>query len=127
MKKSLRAGMALTSLVFAAGLVFSGCLAISDGESEEAKTTSEISAGSLNRAAVSYSGTSGILGSITSATPTGSGLTGVKAQGWLNSAYIVWTGSSSSYTVTCDGQAVSSYLTRKIGGQNKTCQSHSGS
>ena len=109
--------MALTSLVFAAGLVFSGCLAISDGESEEAKTTSEISAGSLNRAAVSYSGTSGILGSITSATPTGSGLTGVKAQGWLNSAYIVWTGSSSSYTVTCDGQAVSSYLTRKIGGQ----------
>lgn len=117
MKKSLRAGMALTSLVFAAGLVFSGCLAISDGESEEAKTTSEISAGSLNRAAVSYSGTSGILGSITSATPTGSGLTGVKAQGWLNSAYIVWTGSSSSYTVTCDGQAVSSYLTRKIGGQ----------
>ena len=117
MKKSLRAGMALTSLVFAAGLVFSGCLAISDGESEEAKTTSEISAGSLNRAAVSYSGTSGILGSITSATPTGSGLTGVKAQGWLNSTYIVWTGSSSSYTVTCDGQAVSSYLTRKIGGQ----------
>ncbi len=79
MKKSLRAGMALTSLVFAAGLIFSGCLAISDEESEEAETTSEISAGSINRAAVSYSGTSGILGSITSATPTGSGLTGVKA------------------------------------------------
>ena len=117
MKKSLRAGMALTSLVFAAGLVFSGCLAISDGESEDTKTTSEISAVSLNRVAASYSGTSGILGSITSATPTGSGLTGVKAQGWLNSAYIVWTGSSSSYTVTCDGQTVSSYLTRKIGNQ----------
>lgn len=37
MKKSLRAGMALTSLVFAAGLIFSGCLAISDEEQKRLK------------------------------------------------------------------------------------------
>ncbi len=117
MKKSLRASTALTGLVLAAGLVFSGCLAISDADSDDSETTAEVSELSSNRAASSYSASGGMSGSISSATPSGSGLTGVKAQGWLNSAYIVWTGSSSSYTVTCDDEEVSSYLTRKIGDQ----------
>ena len=32
----------------------------------------------------------------------------VKSQGWLNSAYVVWNGSGSNWTVTCDGVAVNS-------------------
>ena len=117
MKKSLRASTALTGLVLAAGLVFSGCLAISDADSDDSETTAAVSEVSSSRATSSYSTSSGMSGSISSATPSGSGLTGVKAQGWLNSAYIVWTGSSTSYTVTCDDEEVSSYLTRKIGDQ----------
>ncbi|MBQ4378695.1 MAG: hypothetical protein II821_05820 [Treponema sp.] len=41
----------------------------------------------------------------------------VKSQGWLNSAYVVWNGSGSNWSVTCDGTAVNGLLTRKIGSQ----------
>lgn len=109
MKKSIRAFKVLSGLVLAAGLVLSGCSAIADAD--------ESGEESISFGRATYSTSSGMSGSISSATPTGSGLTGVKAQGWLNSAYIVWTGSSSSYTVTCDGKTVSPYLTRKIGNQ----------
>ncbi len=118
MKKSLGTALVLPGLFLAASLVFSCCnMAIADSES--ADSAGEVSELSSSRAASSssYSASSGMSGSISSATPSGSGLTGVKAQGWLNSAYIVWTGSSSSYTVTCDDEEVSSYLTRKIGDQ----------
>lgn len=113
MKKSV---VSLVGAGFVSALVFLGCsnLAVDDSDDSENSSQPEIS---LSSRAASYSASSGISGSVTSATPAGSGLTGVKAQGWLNSAYIVWTGSSSSYTVTCDGTEVSSYLTRKIGSQ----------
>ena len=88
MKKCLKA---MIGASLAAALVLSGCSDIAD--IEESDSTSVES----SRAASSISL--------------------VKAQGWLNSAYIVWNGSGSSWTVTCDGVAVDSLLTRKIGSQ----------
>ena len=116
MKKSFRMVSILGALTLAAGLPFIGCSEIADVDDTASSSESVVTSVS-SRAATYSAATNGITGSISSATPTGSGLTGVKAQGWLNSAYIVWTGSSSSYTVTVDGTAVSSYLTRKIGSQ----------
>ncbi len=97
MKKCLGTVKVLAGLLLAAGLVLSGCSAVSGADSEAA---------SAGRA--TYSGSSGISGSISSVSVTGG-----KAQGWLNSAYITWSGSNS--TVYCDGTAVNSLLTRKIG------------
>lgn len=88
MKKSFKA---LVGASLAAALMLSGCSDItqmSETESNE-DATSELSAASFSRAATYAASTSGVTGSTSSATPTGSGLTGVKAQGWLNSAYIV--------------------------------------
>ena len=115
MKKSFKA---LVGASCAAALILSACADIADVEETDSKVqeTFSESVSNLSRAA-SYASSSGLAGSMTSTTPTGSGLTGVKAQGWLNSAYIIWTGSPTSYTVTCDGAPVSSYLTRKIGSQ----------
>lgn len=116
MKKSFRMVSILGALTLAAGLPFIGCSEIADVDDTASSSESVVTSVS-SRAATYSAATNGITGSISSATPTGSGLTGAKAQGWLNSAYIVWTGSSSSYTVTVDGTAVSSYLTRKLGSQ----------
>ena len=93
MKKTL---IILVGLLLALSLIgCSGLLSDQDSYSEpESRAT--------------YSGSSGISGSISSVSVTGG-----KAQGWLNSAYITWTGSNS--TVYCDGTAVNSLLTRKIG------------
>ncbi|MCR4822857.1 MAG: hypothetical protein K5873_08325, partial [Treponema sp.] len=116
MKKCLKA---MVGASFAAALILSACTDIADVEEVDSQTqsVSEESSSSFFRAAAgSYSG-SGSSGTMSSVVPRGSGLTGVKAQGYLNSAYIVWTGSPSSYTVTCDGVEVSSYLTRKIASQ----------
>ena len=118
MKKSYgksRIGKTFVGAGFAAALIFSGCSNIASSSFEDSDDSSADFL-SVNRAA-SYVAPSGMSGSVSTVVPTGSGLVGVKAQGWLNSAYIVWTGSSSSYTVTVDGTAVSSYLTRKIGSQ----------
>lgn len=48
----------------------------------------------------------------TEASSTGSSITIKKAEGWLNSAYVIFDDSASSYTVTCDGNAVDSELIR---------------
>ena len=88
MKKCLKA---MIGASLAAALVMSGCSDISDIEGVDSPSVES------SRAASSISL--------------------VKAQGWLNSAYIVWNGSGSSWTVTCDGVAVDSLLTRKIGSQ----------
>ena len=111
MKKVSGVNKTLSALALMAGLVLFGCKGMVEINEEP------VSSFSSEGRSAAYSASSGISGSISSAVPSGSGLTGVKAQGWLNSAYIVWSGSSSSYTVTCDGNAVSSYLTRKIGSQ----------
>ena len=116
MKKSLKA---MIGASLAAALVLSGCsdiAEIDEVDSNSAKSPVAESSSLLSRAAT-YSASSSGIGTPGSAIPTGSGLTGVKAQGWLNSAYIVWTGSPTNYTVTCDGVAVNSLLTRKIGSQ----------
>ena len=118
MKKSYgksRIGKTFVGAGFAAALIFSGCSNIASSSFEDSDDSSADFL-SVNRAA-SYVAPSGMSGSVSTVVPTGSGLVGVKAQGWLNSAYIVWTGSPSSYTVTVDGTEVSSYLTRKIGSQ----------
>ena len=118
MKKSYGKGRISKAFVgagFAAALIFSGCSNIASSSIEDSEDSSSDLL-TTSRSA-SYVTTSGMSGSISSVVPTGSGLTGVKAQGWLNSAYIVWTGSATSYTVTVDGSEVSSYLTRKIGSQ----------
>ena len=99
MKKSLKA---VVSATLAAALVLSGC----SGMFETDDGDSGSSSGSNSRAA--YSGSSGISGYTSSVNVTGG-----KAQGWLNSAYITWSGSND--TVYCDGVAVNSMLTRKIG------------
>ncbi|WP_303918707.1 polysaccharide lyase family 1 protein [Treponema berlinense] len=111
MKKSVRgfknvfnpAFNVMAGLVLAAGFLFSGCNGLLEAD-EVSDSASAVN--SFERAA--YSATSGIQGSISSVNVTGG-----KAQGWLNSAYITWTGSNS--TVYCDGTAVNSMLTRKIG------------
>lgn len=100
MKKSIRATSALAGLILASGLAMSGCSALVDFDSAEASSSGSSRA--------TYAASSGISGSISSVSVTGG-----KAQGWLNSAYITWTGSNS--TVYCDGTAVNSMLTRKIG------------
>ena len=101
MKKSVKALNAFAGLVLAAGLAFSGCSGLADLEDSAPSQTA-----SFGRAA--YAATSGMQGSISSVNVTGG-----KAQGWLNSAYITWSGSND--TVYCDGVAVNSMLTRKIG------------
>ena len=111
MKKSVRAVAALAGLILACGLALTGCSGLLEVESE--KSDSSKSSTSLNSRAT-YVGSSGISG-----TPSGSGSGSgfVSAKGWLNSAYVIWTASGSSFTVTCDGTAVDSLLTRKIGNQ----------
>ena len=117
MKKSLRMVSILGALTFAAGMQFISCSDISNLDDSDSSSVSNVLS-AASRAVTSYTAsTSGIKGTISSVVPNGSGLTGVKAQGWLNSAYIVWSGSPTSYKVTCDGVEVSSYLTRKIGNQ----------
>ncbi|MBQ6779897.1 MAG: hypothetical protein IJP62_01555 [Treponema sp.] len=46
------------------------------------------------------------------ATSTGSSITIQKAEGWLNSAYVIFNDSASSYTITCDWVAVDNELIR---------------
>lgn len=48
----------------------------------------------------------------TEASSTGSSITIKKAEGWLNSAYVIFEDSAASYTITCDGNAVDSELIR---------------
>ncbi|MBR4322509.1 hypothetical protein [Treponema sp.] len=48
----------------------------------------------------------------TEASATGSSITIKKAEGWLNSAYVVFDDSAASYKVTCDGNAVDNELIR---------------
>lgn len=49
----------------------------------------------------------------TEATSTGSSVNIKKAEGWLNSAYVIFDGTASSkYTITCDGNAVDNELIR---------------
>jgi len=94
MKKSYgksRIGKTFVGAGFAAALIFSGCSNISSSSFEDSDDSSSDFL-SVNRAA-SYVAASGMSGSVSTVVPTGSGLVGVKAQGWLNSAYIVWTGS----------------------------------
>ncbi|HAC31635.1 MAG TPA: hypothetical protein DCF70_03305, partial [Treponema sp.] len=88
-----------------------GCSGLLGVDSE--KGDSSKASASLNSRAT-YVGSSGISG-----TPSGSGSGSgfVSAKGWLNSAYVIWTASGSSFTVTCDGTTVDSLLTRKIGNQ----------
>ncbi|MBR4599371.1 MAG: hypothetical protein IKO39_04910, partial [Treponema sp.] len=46
------------------------------------------------------------------ATSTGSSITIQKAEGWLNSAYVIFDDKAASYTITCDGAAVDNELIR---------------
>lgn len=48
----------------------------------------------------------------TEATSTGSSITIQKAEGWLNSTYVIFDDSAASYTITCDGVAVDDELIR---------------
>ncbi len=43
---------------------------------------------------------------------TGNSITIKKAEGWLNSAYVIFDDSAASYTITCDGAAVDNELIR---------------
>ena len=43
---------------------------------------------------------------------SGSSITVKKAEGWLNSAYVIFDDSADSYTITCDGSAVDDELLR---------------
>lgn len=48
----------------------------------------------------------------TEASSTGSSVTVKKAEGWLNSMYVIFDDSADSYTITCDGNTVDNELIR---------------
>lgn len=48
----------------------------------------------------------------TEGTVSGSSVTVKKAEGWLNSAYVIFDDSADSYTITCDGSAIDDELLR---------------
>ncbi|WP_407426313.1 hypothetical protein [Treponema sp.] len=49
----------------------------------------------------------------TDASSSGSSVTIQKAEGWLNSMYVIFNNSGSTYTITCDGNTVDNELIRK--------------